>query len=57
MKYRNTVEIFAIEKVFIDTGSLWERKKELMILVDDDRYITTPYNKEYFKTTKLYSEK
>lgn len=38
--YRNTVEIVSDQGDLIDKGHLWEKKGELMVLVDDDRYIT-----------------
>ena len=42
--YRNTVEIHSLEIGIIEIGYLWKREGELMILVDDDQYITTQYD-------------
>lgn len=47
--YRNTVEIISLEQgITIEIGFLWKRDGELMILVDDDQYVTAPYDIEKF---------
>ena len=51
-KYRNTVEIVSLENVHIEVGFLWERKGELMVLVDEDQYVTAPYDITKFNLTK-----
>ena len=52
--YRNTVEIISLEQgITIEVGFLWIRKGELMILVDDDQYVTAPYDITKFNLEKL----
>ena len=52
--YRNTVEIISLEQgITIEVGFLWIRKGELMILVDDDQYVTAPYDSTKFNLEKL----
>ena len=52
--YRNRIEIISFEGEIIDADSLWEIKGELMVLVDDDRYASTPYDeKNFYKSEKL----
>lgn len=38
--YRNTETVISIEGIEVDAGSLWEFKDELMVLVDDDQFVT-----------------
>ena len=52
--YRNRIEIISFEGEIIDADSLWEKKGELMVLVDDDRYASTQYDeKNFYKSEKL----
>ena len=52
--YRNTVEIISLEQgITIEVGFLWIRIGELMILVDDDQYVTAPYDIKKFNLEKL----
>ena len=52
--YRNTVEIISLEQgITIEVGFLWIREGELMILVDDDQYVTAPYDIKKFNLEKL----
>lgn len=37
--YRNTDRIVLYNNEEIDEGSLWEKNGEILVLVDDDRYI------------------
>lgn len=46
--YRNRIEIISFEGEIVDADSLWEKKGELMVLVDDDRYASTAYDKTKF---------
>ena len=46
--YRNRIEIISFEGEIIDADSLWEKKGELMVLVDDDRYASAPYDEKKF---------
>ena len=49
-QYRNRIKITSYEGEEIDAESLWTRKGDLMILVDEDRYITTYYDEnKYYK--------
>lgn len=50
--YRNTLEIVSLEGVTIETGFLWERKGELMVLVDEDQYVTSFYDIKKFNLEK-----
>jgi hypothetical protein len=50
--YRNKTDLISFEGIHVDADSLWERKGELMILVDEDQHVTTFYNKEVFDKTK-----
>ena len=52
--YRNRIEIISFEGEIIDADSLWEKKGELMVLVDDDRYASIPYDEKiFYKSEKL----
>ena len=52
--YRNRIEIISFEGEIIDADSLWEKKGELMVLVDDDRYASAPYDeKKFYKSENL----
>ena len=37
--YRNTATLYLDNKEIVDEGSLWARKGDVLILVDEDRYI------------------
>lgn len=49
--YRNNVTIISIQGIEIDEGSLWkfDPKQNLLILVDDDEYITHKPSKDLFE--------
>ena len=52
--YRNRIEIISFEGEIIDADSLWQKKRELMVLVDDDRYAyTLYYKKKFYKSENL----
>ena len=51
--YRNRIEIISFEGEIIDADSLWEKKGELMVLVDDDRYASAPYDEKKFYKVEL----
>ena len=51
--YRNRIEIISFEGEIIDADSLWEKKRELMVLVDDDRYASAPYDEKKFYKVEL----
>ena len=48
MYYRNEIDLISHEGVEVDAGSLWLKKGELMILVDEDEYVTTAYDENIF---------
>lgn len=50
--YRNTTEIVSLEGVTIESGFLWERQGELMVLVDEDQHITSSYDIKKFNLEK-----
>lgn len=52
--YRNKVNVTSTEGIFVDAFSLWERKGQLMVLVDDDQYATLPYSAEFFNFVELH---
>lgn len=45
--YRNKIDI-TFEGEIVDAESLWIKRGELMILVDDDRYASAPYDEKKF---------
>jgi len=52
--YRNYNDIVSLQGISVDAGSLWTRKGQLMILVDQDQYITHAYlESEFYKETKI----
>lgn len=52
-EYRNRKEITSYEGETIEAESLWTRKGELMILVDEDRYITSIFDdRKYYKVNR-----
>lgn len=53
MYYRNRNQLTSYEGAEVDADSLWIRKGELMVLVDDDAYITAPYAEGLFYSTKI----
>ena len=40
-QYRNKISITSSQGIQVDAGSLWERKNNIMVLVDDDQYVTS----------------
>ena len=46
--YRNKIDITSLEGEIVDAESLWIKRGELMILVDDDRYASAPYDEKKF---------
>lgn len=37
--YRNMATLYLPNGEVVDKGALWERKGDILVLVDDDRYI------------------
>ncbi len=52
MRFRNTKIIISHEGVEVDAGSLWEKRGELMILVDEDQFVSSPYDERIFIPVK-----
>ena len=50
--FRNLIDITSFEGELVDAESLWQKKGELMVLVDDDRYASTPYDENKFYKIK-----
>ena len=46
--FRNIEDIELKDGDFVDAGSLWQKVEDIMILVDEDRYVEVPYNEEDF---------
>lgn len=51
--YRNKIDIISFEGIFVEVESLWIRKGELMVLVDDDQYASFPYSETKFYPVNL----
>ncbi len=51
MNYRNNINVISIEGIEIDEGSLWrfDESTNLLILVDDDEFITHKLDLNKFK--------
>ena len=48
MYYRNKIALISYEGIEVEAASLWKRKGELMVLVDEDQYVTFPYSESTF---------
>ncbi len=46
--YRNKIDILSHEGILVETESLWVRRGQLMVLVDEDQYATFPYSETKF---------
>ena len=46
--FRNIEDIELKDGDYVDAGSLWQKVEDIMILVDEDRYVEVPYNEEDF---------
>ena len=51
--YRNKIDITSFEGEMVDAESLWIKRDEQMILVDDDRYASAPYDEKKFYKVEL----
>lgn len=47
--YRNIVDVMSDQRIMIDAGSLWRRDGQLMILEDQDQYITKSFSTDLFE--------
>lgn len=48
--FRNIEDIELPNGDFVEAGSLWKKEDDIMILVDEDRYVEQAYDKEKFTT-------
>lgn len=51
--YRNKIDIISFEGIFVEAESLWIRKGQLMVLVDEDQYASFPYSETKFYPVTL----
>ena len=45
--YRNSIDVISIEGIAVDAGSLWRLKNKLLVLVDEDQYVTHALTVEF----------
>lgn len=50
--YRNKIDVISIQGIHVDAMSLWYRNGELMILEDEDVYVTLAYDITIFNLEK-----
>ena len=50
--YRNKIDITSLEGEMVDAESLWKKNGELMVLVDEDRYASAPFDEKKFYKVK-----
>ena len=46
--FRNIEDIELPNGDYVEAGSLWKKEDDIMILVDEDRYVEQAYDKEKF---------
>lgn len=46
--FRNKTALTSMEGILVDEFSLWEKRGELMVLVEDGTHVTTAYDKNLF---------
>ncbi len=51
--YRNKINLISYEGIEVDVESLWIRKGELMVLIDDDQYVTAPFSETKFYPVEI----
>lgn len=51
--FRNKIDIISFEGVHVESESLWVKKGQLMVLVDEDEYATYPYSETKFYPVSL----
>ncbi|OIQ22058.1 MAG: hypothetical protein BM557_01380 [Flavobacterium sp. MedPE-SWcel] len=51
--YRNVITLKAEQKNEVEPNCLWLHQKEILLLVDDDRHITTSFNNSQDFFTKI----
>lgn len=45
------MDVLSIEGIEVDAGSLWELKSNLLVLVDDDQYVSHDLTPSIFHIT------
>lgn len=50
--YRNYNDLLSNEDIPVDAGSLWKKQDQLMVLVDEDQYVTHAYDEAEFYEEK-----
>ena len=48
--FRNIEDIELPNGDYVESGSLWKKEDDIMILVDEDRYVEQAYDEEKFTT-------
>ena len=51
--YRNKIDIISYEGIHVEVESLWKRNGELMVLIDEDQYVTFPYSETKFYKVEI----
>lgn len=51
--YRNKIDIISNEGIYVDVESLWRLVGELLILVDEDQYVSFPFSETKFYKVNL----
>ena len=51
--FRNKIDIISFEGVHVEAESLWVKRGQLMVLVDEDEYATYPYSETKFYPVSL----
>ncbi|MGL6037549.1 MAG: hypothetical protein ACRC0E_01475 [Soonwooa sp.] len=46
--YRNKTDLTSHEGIFVEAGSLWQKRGELMILEDEDQFVSAPFDEKIF---------
>jgi len=47
--YRNTKQLVLEDKTEIDSGQLWKRQHDYLIMIDDDEYVSSGYDPNAFE--------
>ena len=51
--YRNKISLISYESIEVDENSLWIKRGQLMVLADEDQYVTYPFSEEKFYKVNL----
>ena len=51
--FRNKIDIISFEGVHVEAESLWVKKGQLMVLVNEDEHATYPYSETKFYPVTL----